>query len=145
MRMAAKLMIYYGALAMVMAGCSDIASAVRQVTYPPDFTYVSGAELRSQMDWLAYQMTLLDEALEVDEPGTVDQQKVVSTLREIELLSAELRAGNVGASHGFLADDMPHFVNTVSRARMAAALSPPRYYLAGRISGACLNCHKRNR
>ena len=34
---------------------------IRKVTYPPDFKYVSGQELRSRMDQLAYQLQLLDQ------------------------------------------------------------------------------------
>ena len=48
---------------LAIGGCSDFAPVVREFTYPPDFKYVSGQELRSRMDQLAYQLQLLDQAL----------------------------------------------------------------------------------
>ncbi len=46
--------------------------------------------------------------------------------------------------HVFLRDDMENFLLTVRTARMGAEANPPRYYQAGRVSGACLNCHRIN-
>lgn len=134
-----------GALLLTLTGCSDFAAAVRQVTYPPDFTYVTGAEMRSRMNMLGYQLQQLDEALAVTDPAAPDQQAVVDSLRQLERISSQLQAGDAGASHPFLEDDMPAFVAQVSRARMAATQDPPRYYLAGRVVGACAGCHRVNR
>lgn len=128
-----------------LASCSDFAAAVRQVTYPPDFVYVTGDELRSNMDQLAFQLSELDAELAQEEFSQPDQREVVSILREIERISSGLQAGEAGASHPFLANDMQIFVGSVQRARMAASLDTPQYYLAGRVSGACMNCHRINR
>ena len=38
------------------SACSDFAAAVREITYPPDFKYVSGQELRSDMQRLAFEL-----------------------------------------------------------------------------------------
>ena len=132
-------------LLLTLSGCNDFAAAVRQVTYPPDFRYVSDAELRSSMNMLAYQLQQLDEALTVADPDVPDQEVVVDSLRQIERISSQLQAGDAGASHPFLENDMPAFVSQVNRARLAAAQDPPRYYFAGRIVGACAGCHRINR
>lgn len=132
---------------LAASGCSsDFAAAMRKVTYPPDFKYVSGEMLRSSMQQLAYQLQQLDEALVPDNPqDTAQQQKVLGALSNIERIGASLQAGDAGASHPFLQDFMQDFLADVDRARSAASLSQPRYYLAGRVSGGCLNCHKVNR
>lgn len=130
-----------------ISGCSsDMAAAMRKVTYPPDFKYVSPDELRSSMQQLAYQLQQLDEALMPDNPqDSAQQQKVVGTLDNIERIGSRLQAGDAGASHPFLQDFMQDFLADVDNARSAASLAQPRYYLAGRVSGGCLNCHKVNR
>ncbi|MEX1032473.1 MAG: hypothetical protein WDZ30_03865 [Cellvibrionaceae bacterium] len=130
---------------LAISACSELSSNVRKVTYPPDFKYVTGEELRSNMQQLAYHLQQLDEALAVEAPEQVEQQKVTATLREIERIGSRLQAGQGGANHPFLEDMMPEFVTTVGQARLRAAQNPPRYYWAGRVSGACLNCHTINR
>jgi len=131
---------------LFVTSCSDIAPIVRKVTYPPDFNYVSGEDLRSRMNQMAAQIQLLDQALfdtTGDEPDR--QRQVVAVLRQIEKVGSSLSAGEAGSSHPFLEDFMDEFVADVGQARNAAALSPPRYYLAGRVTGSCAGCHKVNR
>lgn len=133
-------------LVITLGGCADTATVVRKFTYPPDFKYVSGQELRSSMDKLAFQLQQLDQALAEDDSGQpVQQQQVIGILRDIERIGASLQAGDAGANHPFLQDYMTDFVANTGQARIAAALDPPRYYLAGRIAGACINCHQVNR
>lgn len=128
------------------SACSDFAAAVREITYPPDFKYVSGQELRSDMHWLAFELQQLDLTLTKDyAPATNQQQEVLETLGRLEAIAGRLQAGDAGSNHPFLYDHMSSFVNDISQARNAAALDPPRYYLAGRISGSCVNCHRINR
>jgi hypothetical protein len=52
-----------------------------------------------------------------------------------------LRQGDLASRHQFLRGGMTDFLNNVERARMNAESNPPRYYLAGRVSGNCVNCH----
>lgn len=135
---------------LFLAGCNDFAAAVRTVTYPPDFTYVSSDELQSRMQALAYQLQQLDLVLasgqgEAPELMLEIQQNVVDRLRAIERIGGTLQAGEAGSNHPFLQDDMATFLANVTQARLAASLNPPRYYLAGRISGGCANCHRVNR
>lgn len=131
---------------LVIASCSEVASTVRKVTYPPDFKYVSGQELRSNMDKLAYNLQRLDLTLaDTSADQYEQQQQVLDILHDIERIGTNLRAGDAGSNHPFLQDYMSNFVQQVGEARIAAAQNPPHYYLAGRISGGCTNCHKVNR
>ena len=147
MRTASRL--YFTVLVLSFTGisaCGDTAALIRKVTYPPDFKYVSGEELRSNMDQLAFQLNLLDQALTDAEPdNTVQQGQVIEILRAIERVSGGLQTGDAGANHPFLQDYMSNFVADVQQARFAASQNPPRYYLAGRIAGSCVNCHQANR
>jgi len=131
---------------VAISGCSDFTSLVRKVTYPPDFKYVSGDELRSNMNQLAFQLQILDQALaESDTEQPTQQKHVMTALRNIQSISAGLQAGEAGSSHPFLQDFMRNFVIDVEQARNDANLNPPRYYFAGRLAGGCVNCHKVNR
>jgi hypothetical protein len=130
---------------LTIAACNDMAASIRQVTYPPDFKYVSTEELRTRMHRLGNQLRQLDDALVTDGLRQPDQQKVVAILREIQQIGNSLQAGDAGASHPFLGDAMNNFVTDVGQARIAASQYPPRYYLAGRVSGACMSCHRVNR
>jgi outer membrane murein-binding lipoprotein Lpp len=132
---------------LLVAGCSnEFSAAVRKVTYPPDFKYVTAKELRSNMEQLALQMQLLDLALKPENSDKeTQQQQVLDALGKIQKIGVSLQAGDAGASHPFLQDMMTHFVDDIRRARTAASMEPPKYYLAGRVSGGCVNCHKANR
>jgi len=131
---------------LAVSGCSDTAALLRKVTYPPDFKYVSGEELRSHMQQLAFQLQLLDQALAENNTGqSTQQQQVLGTLRKIERIGSSLQAGEAGSNHPFLQDFIRDFVSDVEHARSAASLNPPRYYFAGRVAGGCVNCHKINR
>lgn len=131
---------------IIVSGCGDTAALIRQATYPPDFNYVSGEELRSSMDQLGYQLQRLDQALvPVEEGQPVERQEVLDVLSSMERIGANLRAGEGGSNHPFLEDHMSDFVVEVGRARIAALMNPPSYYLAGRVAGGCVNCHRINR
>jgi uncharacterized membrane protein YccC len=128
------------------SACDNTAATIRRVTYPPDFTYVSGQQLRSRMSQLAFQLQLLDEALaESNNQQQVQQQQVVSILGNIGRIGSNLQANDAGSNHPFLQNQMRSFVSDVGEARVAASLNPPSFYLAGRIAGGCVNCHSVNR
>lgn len=131
-----------------ISGCGDsnIAAMIRKVTYPPDFNYVSGDKLRSKMTQMAYQVQLLDNELAgIDTEPFTQKQQVLGALRNIEKIASGLQAGDAGSNHPFLQGYMRDFVNDVGEASKSANLNPPNYYLAGRVSGGCVNCHSVNR
>jgi len=131
-----------------VAGCRDTSpmELIRSATYPPDFNYVTGQQLRDSMDRLGYNLQRLDEVLIPNEGGQqVPQREVVSVLGDIERIATNLRAGDAGSNHPFLEDHMSDFAVQVGRARLAAMSNPPNYYLAGQVAGGCVNCHRINR
>lgn len=127
-----------------LVSCSDLAGAGRQVVHPAGVTYVNREELRSRMHVLRYEMLLLDLATVPSDDLSEQQQQVGDILSNIELIAASIDADVAGSNHPFLQNDMTSFLATVAQARTAAALNPPRYYEAGRVSGGCINCHRTN-
>ena len=65
------------------------------------------------------------------------QSAIVDSLRNIERLADVIREDELSVRHTFLQDDMARFISTVSRARMSAEGSSPRYAEAARVTGAC--------
>ena len=140
------LTVFFSGVLFVLGCSNEFSAAVRKVTYPPDFKYVTAQELRSNMEQLALQMQLLDFALKPENSDkTLQQQQVLDALAKIQKVGVGLQAGDAGATHPFLQDMMTNFVDDIRRARTAASMEPPKYYLAGRVSGGCINCHKANR
>ncbi|MGM0631623.1 MAG: hypothetical protein ACQETO_00455 [Pseudomonadota bacterium] len=132
----------------VLSACSSSGGGSRfpGIANPPDFDYAGGAELRSQMHRLAFELQQLDLALVGEDSGNERdrglQDVIVNHLSDIERIGSDLREGDLSSSHTFLRNDMDNFLSTVSRARRAAEGNPPAYYMAGRVSGACVNCHQ---
>lgn len=96
----------------------------------------------SPMARLSYQLALLDRELVEDEYNVTEQPEVVAILTEMEAITNSLMAENAGESHAFLQEDLADFSELLGTARQSAESSPPRYYLAGRIAGGCINCHE---
>jgi hypothetical protein len=123
-------------------GCASAGRAVRKVTYPPDFRYIP----RDQVDSAMWQMaaavreldsTLRDEAL----PEPAKQQRVLSVLDRMQVTSDRLDSGARDSNHPLLDRKVPRLSADIQAARIAAGAAPPRYALAGSVSGACIYCH----
>ena len=130
----------------VLVACNSSGNAgFPQIASPPPFDYADGEELRSRMHQLAFELQRLDTTLMLESSGGfVTQEQVVDSLENIERIGGLLRDGDMSMRHVFLRDDMENFLLTVRTARMGAEANPPRYYQAGGVSGACLNCHRIN-
>ncbi len=136
------------ALCMVFAlgACNSYDGAFPAVANPPPFDYIDGEELRSGMHELAFQLQQLDMTLMtayIDQPSF--QRDIVDKIRNIERIGGHIAETGLSVRHPFLLDDMDRFLDDVRRARMDAERSVPRYYMAGRISGGCVTCHRANR
>lgn len=133
-------------LCLTLAGCetnNGSNSSFPQVANPPAFDYEDGEELRSGMHELAYALQRLDRALADDYDETTRfQQSVMDSLTRIERIGARLRDGDIRAKHAFLADGMDDFLSDVDLAKQYAERQ--RYYMAARVTGACISCHKAN-
>lgn len=144
-----------GVIALVstvfLAGCSSpFAKSMRKVTYAPEFKYTEQAVLRSDMDKLAQQMALLEQALAKPYGETPDEleaqrKQVLNALRNMSAIASRLKTGSEGANHPFMEDYMQDFMSKVDKARVAASFEEPRYYFAGKVAGGCTSCHKVNR
>lgn len=132
--------------ALVLVSCSNTnGDSFPQVASPPPFDYVDGQELRSDMHQLAFALLKLDNELGRDlEQNPPDQQDVVQTLQRIKEIGEGLQADELRARHPYLVSGMYRFMNDVDQALFQASLRAPRYYMAGRISGSCVNCHRAN-
>ena len=146
-----KIMLIMIFSSIVLVACSNnFAKSVRKVTYPPDFKYTNQAELRSDMQRLAFQMGLLDQALvqvadKTSNDVEMQREKVLSALTNMGRIAKNLQAGNSGANHPFMDDYMQNLVAKIDEAQITASFEDPRYYFAGKVSGGCVNCHKVNR
>ena len=130
-------------LCLTLASCSTGSGSYPHMTNPPPFDYGDGDDLRSSMHQLAYELQKLDESLrsEIDS-NLPDQQAVISNLRDIERIGNSLQSGDLSSKHQFLQDGMDKFLENVSMARRDATRG--RYYMAGRLAGACVSCHTAN-
>jgi hypothetical protein len=150
-RYPSKSMLMIIAYTSLLVGCSNqFAASLRKVTYPPEFKYTVKNELRSDMGELAQQVRILDQALyeqhdKTDVNKEQQRQQVLVALQKISNIAAKLEATKSGANHPFMQNYMQDFIAKVDQARVAASLQQPRYYFAGKVSGACTNCHVINR
>lgn len=136
----------FAAVAIAVVGaCSSGSEGFPQIANPPPFDFVDGANLRSRMHQLAFEVQRLDSALMSGESGnSFVQPSIVESLRNIERIAGVIREDELSVRHTFLKSDMDRFISTVSRARMSAESSSPRYSEAARVTGACVNCHQIN-
>lgn len=136
------LLIIFGTLtSLLFLGCANNGASFPQVADAPPFDYADGEELRSRMHQLAFELQLLDNSLVSDyNERQIDSQSVVDNLRNIERIGKTLQTGDISSKHPFLAEDMDNFLNNVSRALWDAERNS--YYMSGRVSGACVACHR---
>jgi len=131
---------------MTVTSCAELTPSVRHEIYPPGFDTAGGQPLNSRMQQLGVALQQLDLTLasQADQPANL-QQQVITSLQDIERIAGFLQASDISTAHPFLRDDMDEFLVDVREARQAVSASPPRYYMAGRITGECINCHRINR
>jgi len=131
-------------VALAGFGCARAGTHVRQVTYgssPGSLRYVTRSEIRTTMQQLAVEVYSLDEMmLDVAEGGAPDNERILETLRAMRRLTTELAGGGT-TNHPNLDRYLPALRDDIDRAIGGAAASPPSYYFAGSVSGACEYCH----
>lgn len=132
--------------AIFMTTCTSTSDEFPPIANPPAFDYADGEELRSAMHQLAFELQQLDSSLGSVFGETPNfRQQVVDSLRDIERIASDIRTDDLAIRHPFLMDDMQRFLSDVERAISDASRNSPRYYMAGKISGGCTNCHNQNR
>jgi hypothetical protein len=140
---AARSFIVLGIVAAVMACGGDGMSRISRAQYPPDFHYITKQEIRTKMAELAVQVVALDELLSrSDGPAPGDRDTVLEILGRMRELAGQLVRGGARSSHPMLDRDVPRLRSDLDRAIAEARMtSPPTYYGAGRVVGACTYCH----
>ena len=139
----AKSVIMIGLVTFGLSACSSSNGDFPPIANPPPFDYADGEELRSGMHQLAYELLQLDLVMISDDNRDARfQRDVIAVLENIERIGGRIRQTELSSRHRFLLDDMTQFLSSVSRAKRSAQGSPPRYYLTGQVSGACMNCHR---
>jgi PBP1b-binding outer membrane lipoprotein LpoB len=134
------------ALTLFASSCAQTAeqtaAMVRSVTYPPDFRYIPKESVESAMWQMAAAVRDLDAALRDDtirEPRK--QQRVLGLLDQLQSTSNRLESAERPSNHPLLDRNAPRLSEDIQAARIAASGTPPRYTLAGAVSGACIYCH----
>lgn len=132
---------------LFLSGCqSGVLETVRKVTYPPDFNYISKEKLTSTMQSFAWYTTLLDNSLRDASSVTREQrQSAISILEKMEKLSLKLGSEALTSNHDIVSFNIDQFRLRIINARDGLLQEPPNYYLAGSVSGYCLNCHAINK
>jgi hypothetical protein len=130
------------ALALFGTGCADNSlEKIREVTYPPDFHYITSSEIHTTMGALASQVSLLEAIMwQADGPQFEDRAQVVEILSEMRTLALQLKKRG-HSNHARIHDEAPHLKRDIERALRSAKMDPPNYYYAGLVSGACSYCH----
>lgn len=84
----------------------------------------------------------LDRSLRVgpDAPPPA-RDHILDLLASIDEASATLQSRGWPSNHPEIDANIATFRRDVAAAYQAAMHEPPRYYLAGALSGACLYCH----
>jgi hypothetical protein len=132
-----------GACVAFLGGCaSDFSEELRAHTYPPDFNYIPTEKLESTMWQLAEQVDELDELLREATAGDEALQgEVAQRLAAMDQTSKALGQGGWPSNHPQVSRNVETFRLDVQNARRAVEVSPPNYFLAGSIAGACMHCH----
>ena len=131
-------------LVLVLAGCNGLTKGIRQVTYPPDFNYISDRELADTMQQFALYTTLLDQGLRNAPHVTAEQRAgAIDILGKMEQLSRQLGTEKLLSNHHVVSFNIDRFRRSIVDARIGLQQEPANYYKAGSVSAYCLNCHAR--
>ena len=130
-------------ITLVLMGCADFARRVRQYTYPPEFRYLEGDEVRSTMRQLAFHSRELNRLIQSDAEAQQRRDEVITHLKAMEATAAKLDQSGWPTNHPLIEMNLPRFRRDLKFAREAIEREPPNYLLAGPVSGSCIYCHGR--
>ena len=131
------------AFSSVGVGCAQAdLERLRGHTYPPSFNYISAEQMESTMWALAGHASELDRLMSDSTAGDEAlQAQVIWLLAEMDRDARALGLGNWPSNHPRVSRNVEAFRREIGAARRAAELDPPNYFLAGSVSGACVQCH----
>jgi ABC-type enterochelin transport system permease subunit len=117
---------------------------VRKVTYPPNFVYLEDRQVVSAMADLNVDMWRIDDIIANSETILPYQrEEIIQLLQHMEDIADKLGAGTTVTNHLLIDENIDLFKDDVRNARKYVQGEPPTYYLAGRLSGSCMACHRR--
>jgi len=134
-----------GTLVVLLLGsaCQTDRQSVREVVYPPDFSYISPDRLKGSMWILAAEVQRLDELLRT--PADTDdarlQKQVQSSLLRIGAAVEQIDTPGRATQHPALNRNLSSFARRVAMAQRGAERTPPNYFQASALSGSCFLCH----
>lgn len=123
------------------AGCADVAQWMRRRTYPPDFRYVTRAEVRSTMGELAFHARELNRFMRPPENPLEHRNEIRAELNAMERAADQLDQSGWPTNHPLIDMNLPSFLRDIRAAREAVEREPPNFLLAGPLMGACVYCH----
>ena len=123
-------------------GCSHSGEQLREHTYPPSFEYIDESKLHSAMWVLAREVTQLEKTLRDPAADPAAQQRAVAEiLARVDTAVDGIATPGRVTQHPLLNRNLPGLRNQVSRARAGVARTPPNYFFASELAGACSACH----
>lgn len=131
-------------LAGALLGCGPGGLArLREHTYPPSFNYISPEQMQSTMWALAAHAEELDRLMNESTQGDEAlQAQVIGLLTEMDRDAQKLGPGEWPSNHPRVSRNVEAFRRELRDARRAAGQAPPNYFLAGSVTGACVQCHE---
>jgi hypothetical protein len=123
--------------------CHSAREPIREMTYPPDFSYLPEDRLRSSMWILAGEIHHLDELLRSapDESNADLQQEVQRTLQRLAVAVEQIDRPGRSTQHPALNQHLGRFAHRIELAQRSADRTPPNYFQASALSGSCFLCH----
>ena len=128
-------------IALALMGCADFARWVRQYTYPPEFRYLEGDEVRSTMRQLAFHSRELNRLIHASEGPQKQRNEMITHLRAMEEAAEKLDQSGWPTNHPLIDMNLPSLRRDIKFAREAIEREPPNFLLAGPVTGACVYCH----
>lgn len=135
---------FAGVLAWVAIGpgCAGPIGRGTDAATAPELTVLSDDQLRTAMGQLAVGVTELQSILGDRGPVSEDERlEVLRILARMQAAADRLGPGDVPSGHPRIDRNLVRFREKLEIARESVAMEPPRYYLVGAFSGACLACH----
>jgi len=130
------------AVSVAVIACSGPRGGVERLSPAPDFNYITGEQLESTMWQLAVGIRSLQAIFDQRRPLTQGESlEVIDILEQMIVATDELGPDGVSTNHPRITHNLGRFREKLAIARNSAAMSPPRYYLVGHLSGTCLACH----
>ena len=126
--------------AIVPLSCGGSTPFLRLAPNPPDFRYISNAELESVMWQLAGQIHELERLTQHQEPQAAE---LSALLHRIEAAARTLNRNGDASNHPYLQNELDKFLGMIERADRDLQRTPPEIVHVDDVWRACSGCHAR--